>query len=316
MRGPLNERSRRRVILAIVLLAGCNSVFGIEETASLPPVDVDLDDDGVPDDTDNCPDAPNPLQSDDDGDSLGDVCDNCPLVENADQADVEADTVGDLCDPNPLVGGDCLALYESFDDETSLASRWQVESNMTPDVVAFPGGLHVTGPLDLQHTALFPLDEAGARLTGAFNVQALALTRSANSSAEVGVATNVTTVGLGYVCSAAAYAVTGTPGIVAAYAADSSSMEEHTDVFTSTPVGDRMLLRLVPRTLTGVAAPRCRIEHGVALGVAILSSRTVIADVTDGSPAVIVWAENIDLLGVALYRFTPDATSCPAAEYR
>ncbi len=44
----------------------------------------DADDDGIPDDLDNCPAAPNPLQEDVDADGTGDACDrvshDCPLV--------------------------------------------------------------------------------------------------------------------------------------------------------------------------------------------------------------------------------------------
>jgi len=42
------------------------------------PPGPDRDGDGIPDDADNCPDKPNPLQEDRDGDGIGDVCDNCP----------------------------------------------------------------------------------------------------------------------------------------------------------------------------------------------------------------------------------------------
>ena len=71
----------------------------------------DRDEDGIPDDEDNCPDHPNRDQSDIDGDGIGDVCDddmdgdgipndqdNCPRVPNPDQADLDGDGVGDACD--------------------------------------------------------------------------------------------------------------------------------------------------------------------------------------------------------------------------
>ena len=42
----------------------------------------DTDDDGLPDDGDNCPDEPNPLQEDTDSDGKGDACDECPSDAN------------------------------------------------------------------------------------------------------------------------------------------------------------------------------------------------------------------------------------------
>lgn len=58
----------------------------------------DTDEDGVPNDDDNCPDVANPDQQDTDGDSYGDACDNCPDTYNLDQADTDADGIGDACD--------------------------------------------------------------------------------------------------------------------------------------------------------------------------------------------------------------------------
>jgi hypothetical protein len=58
----------------------------------------DVDEDGVPDDDDNCIDTPNPLQEDLDGDGVGDSCDNCLTWENPDQEDLDSDGVGDSCD--------------------------------------------------------------------------------------------------------------------------------------------------------------------------------------------------------------------------
>jgi hypothetical protein len=61
----------------------------------------DSDDDGAPDDYDNCPTIPNPTQTDTDGDGRGDLCDNCPSVSDPVQADADGDGVGDSCDSCP-----------------------------------------------------------------------------------------------------------------------------------------------------------------------------------------------------------------------
>ncbi len=58
----------------------------------------DDDDDGIPDEDDNCPFTPNPNQEDGDGDGVGDVCDNCPDISNFTQDDMDGDGVGDACD--------------------------------------------------------------------------------------------------------------------------------------------------------------------------------------------------------------------------
>jgi len=58
----------------------------------------DVDDDDVPDDTDNCVDVPNTDQTDTDQDGVGDACDNCPTTVNVDQTDTDNDQVGDACD--------------------------------------------------------------------------------------------------------------------------------------------------------------------------------------------------------------------------
>ena len=67
-----------------------------EEDGGSEPVD--SDDDGVMDDTDNCPYVSNQDQADADEDGVGDVCDNCKDTANPDQADADEDGVGDTCD--------------------------------------------------------------------------------------------------------------------------------------------------------------------------------------------------------------------------
>ena len=62
----------------------------------------DLDGDGIPNTSDNCPTVANSDQANNDTDALGDSCDNCPFVANPDQADTDGDKVGDACDNCPL----------------------------------------------------------------------------------------------------------------------------------------------------------------------------------------------------------------------
>ena len=100
------------------------------------PAAGDMDGDGIPDSSDNCPQVFNPVrpmdngvQADADGDGVGDACDpcpldanttqctsplvdfdgdgipnatdNCPFVANANQADADGDGKGDACDACP-----------------------------------------------------------------------------------------------------------------------------------------------------------------------------------------------------------------------
>ncbi len=71
----------------------------------------DTDNDGIPDEEDNCPTVSNDDQADFDNDGIGDGCDsdidgdgvdndvdNCPGTPNEDQLDFDGDDVGDGCD--------------------------------------------------------------------------------------------------------------------------------------------------------------------------------------------------------------------------
>ncbi len=60
----------------------------------------DLDGDGVPEFSDNCPLLANPGQEDSDGDGRGDACDACPTFAGASGKDLDGDGVGDACDPD------------------------------------------------------------------------------------------------------------------------------------------------------------------------------------------------------------------------
>ena len=58
----------------------------------------DFDNDGILNETDNCPYDPNPGQFDADNDGVGDICDNCITISNPDQGDFDRDGTGDACE--------------------------------------------------------------------------------------------------------------------------------------------------------------------------------------------------------------------------
>jgi len=77
-----------------------NGIDDVVEAAMSWIYSMDLDQDGIINDNDNCPSAKNPLQEDSDFDMVGDSCDNCPFDHNPDQADSDGDNIGDVCDEN------------------------------------------------------------------------------------------------------------------------------------------------------------------------------------------------------------------------
>lgn len=100
--------------------------------------DADVDGDGIPDASDNCPEAPDPDQADMDLDGVGDACDgdldgdgfsnaidNCPEARNPSQADLDGDDLGDPCDPD----ADADGVAEPGDNCPLLANPSQADGD-------------------------------------------------------------------------------------------------------------------------------------------------------------------------------------------
>jgi len=69
----------------------------------------DVDNDGVVNESDNCPDSANTDQADADVDGIGDVCDNCPAAANADQG-ITITMTGDVNWDSSLTSADIVYL--------------------------------------------------------------------------------------------------------------------------------------------------------------------------------------------------------------
>jgi hypothetical protein len=98
--------------------------------------DDDLDDDGVPNATDNCPRIANPPpQRDHDADGIGDPCDPCPQRPASEgSGDADGDGVGDACDPRPGAR-DRIALFDGFYD--ALGDDWTLIGTWDHDPAGF-----------------------------------------------------------------------------------------------------------------------------------------------------------------------------------
>lgn len=106
----------------------------------------DSDNDGVPDDEDNCPNTANANQQDSDSDGIGDACenqdsdndgvsdneDNCPNTSNPDQQDSDGDGVGDACE-NLDTDGDGIVDGEDNCPNTSNPNQEDSDGDGTGD---------------------------------------------------------------------------------------------------------------------------------------------------------------------------------------
>ena len=148
---------------------------------------LDSDSDGIPDATDNCPNAANPDQTDANSNGIGDVCeqdqdqdgipdatDNCLTIANTDQADIDNDGIGNECDDDK--DGDGILNTIDNCPETANPDQTDANSNGIGDVC--DSTLTPLAPCENGMAGIFPCN--GLDLMGSIDV----LTLSGSSSAE------------------------------------------------------------------------------------------------------------------------------------
>jgi hypothetical protein len=293
--------------LALLLsLAACNQVFGVERTMRIDAfVEVDNDNDGVPDIADNCVGVYNPTQSDKDHDGVGDACDNCPLVANASQADVDHDMIGDACDPEPEVGNDCLLLFDSFHDLPTFDQHWAIisEPGGTPDVQP------MVDKVILHSADKFDIGIASKDLSSLpFAVLALAQVPQL-SDGGIAIASNAPPdLASGFVCAVdfrSATLAMFPDGAIQAAPAGATPVEAP---LSSAHVDPELLVRLYYHALASLsgATLRCRVDYGVAIGLAEATLNTI---PSSGAPGVVVRNATAEVDGIAIYG---TGNPCPA----
>ena len=277
----------RTAWLAVVLVAGCNSVFGLEETF---PLDEDADDDGVADLDDNCRDVANALQLDSDHDGAGDECDACPVVANAsDAADTDGDSIADMCDPRPTIAGDCMILLDRFSDPAALAATWTIYGDANA-VSATTGGVALAPAMN-QSVAMTALDDHGLPFTGTIHVQAIGHLKPALGVA--GIISHAANLTDGYRCSIDG--VPNTATYVYATVNTSGSRSGNAGFLSSEPIGDELALRLVE----DATVFRCRADWGIATGSTYAAFAPVLPA---GGAGLFAQTASWTVNAVALYR--------------
>jgi hypothetical protein len=293
--------------LLLVIAAGCNQAYGLDGTRPLEEVDVDGD--GIPDDSDNCPEISNANQADEDRDTIGNLCDNCPLLANRDQANVgDTDRVGDACDPHPEQLRDCLLLFDSFDDPDAFDAHWMLAFGSSGDVRR-EAGFVVLEPEPAMPLTIVPLDDNNAPFTQP--TQAVLSARA--STRLISLAVGMTEY-LGFRCG-----VTGVPPMQFLVVQVSGRTQGSTIIVSTTltsgleaTVGDNLLVDVRAERISSELSSepfRCVADYGISLWTAHVLDQ-VLQDPT-GVTAIVAEGADAEVYGITATRFVAAGAECP-----
>ena len=130
-------------LVVVYLAAGCNQVFGLEDTERAPDLGggTDLDLDGVSDDSDPCLASAQDEVEDSDRDKLANRDDPCPWDDAAlTLGDADGDKIPNECDPFQTASGDTRRCTMRFLNPDLNARLWH-ERDGTAEWIPFAGAL-------------------------------------------------------------------------------------------------------------------------------------------------------------------------------
>ncbi len=113
-----------RLLFVLGLLAALTTGSALTAFSAPSYVEGDFDDDGIPDELDNCPEMPNEDQTDTDLDGLGDVCDDDDdddgLLDDDEEDTYDTDPLDADSDDDGLTDGEEVVLHltDPLDDDT------------------------------------------------------------------------------------------------------------------------------------------------------------------------------------------------------
>jgi hypothetical protein len=280
--------------LALLALAACNQVFGIDQTVN--DENFDGDGDRVPDAIDNCVKIHNPSQHDEDADGVGDACDNCPLIANGTGTDDgDHDGVGDLCDAHPVTKGDCLVVFDTFVEPAGFGAAWTIMTTgatVTPEV----DSVHVT-PSVLTTVAIVATD-----MHGLFDVQVAARVRLTEALGHIEAVSSLTAIDQRWFWSLNVNE--GQVGVTTGCSQVSCPGTGFSPL-SAPPIRDDVTIQLITRDETGAPLAQCKVRYGIGRAEVAASSG---GPPGDGLPGVAVTLDETWLDAIAIYEFAPNAT--------